>query len=165
MKTALIPYPLSLIPYPLSLIPLLSGCSLFTSGWDTRTAAEARSTTTWGADGNLLIDEATTHNRRVFTAESTEGGTVLAAFDSEGNPTSIEGASQILWQKSEPKDVMQAYTQLAIQNARVAERMFGAIEKLTEMVAPIVAQRTARPPPSTQPTVIDRILDRVAPGP
>lgn len=121
------------------------GCSFLTPGLDTRMAAAAVNRTSWDMDSNLLIDEDTTHNRRVLMIE---GDDIDASFDQEGNIYTVKGATQVLWQKSEPRDVMEAYTQLAVQNARVAERMFGAIEKLTGLIAPLLLDSG---PTGTQP--------------
>lgn len=125
---------------------LVFGCSLLNPGGDTRTAAEARSLTTWDSESNLSLEESTTHNRRVVMAESADG-TIEAEYYADGAPKRITGATQLLSQWSEPKDVMGVYTQLAERNAQVAAEIMGTLRS----VLPLVIQRPAQEPSTTQP--------------
>lgn len=118
-----------------------SGCSLLNPGGDTRTAAEARSMTTWDSESNLTLEESTTHNRRVVMAESAEG-TIEAEYYADGTPKRVSGATQLLSQWSEPKDVMGAYTQLAERNAQVAAEIMGTLRS----VLPLIIQRPPQAP-------------------
>lgn len=106
-------------------------------------AAEANSDTVWDKESNLRLRESTTHNRRIV---ATEGDDVRITYYPDGTPYAIDGATMALSQVSEPKDVMQAYMALAIENAKVAARIMDTLEH----VLPLVIDRyapAAGPPP------------------
>ena len=126
-----------------------AGCSFLFPGMDTRMAAQAKNETTWDQQSNLRIWEDTTHNRKVLAAE---GEDLQIEFGENGDAKSIGGGTHILWQWSEPRDVTQAYMQLAVQNAIVADRMMGTLENLTATLLPMLTNRRGTSPPSTQPT-------------
>jgi hypothetical protein len=113
-------------------------------------AAQAKNQTTWDERSNLKIWEDTTHNRKVLAAE---GESLQVEFDEDGDAKSLTGGTQVLWQWSEPRDVTQAYMQLAVQNAVVADRMMGTLENLTETLLPVLTARRdgEQPAPTTQP--------------
>jgi len=135
----------------------LWGCSFLTPGLDTRVAAEARSETIWDAEDNLTLSEATTHNREVIAAE----GDNVTVTMVDGQATNISGGTHILWQKSEPKDVMSAYIALAQKNAEVAERMFGAIERLTGLLAPAVGNSGGGEANNGGGELRDKLMDEI----
>lgn len=115
------------------------GCSLLTPGLDTRVAAEANSDTVWDKESNLRLRESTTHNRRIVAAE---GDDVNITYYPDGTPYAIDGATMALSQMSEPRDVMQAYMALAVENAKVAARIMDTLER----VLPLVIDRYAPAP-------------------
>lgn len=124
---------------------LLPGCSLLSPGLDTRMAAQATNRVTWE---NFDRRDNTTHAGELAVAE----GEDVALIMEDGQMTGLSGATHVLWQKHDPEQVLQAYTKLAEANARVAERMFGAIEKLTEVLAPLIAASAPLPAPVEPPS-------------
>lgn len=137
----------------LCLLPLLAGCSFLAPGLDTRVAAEATSDTQYTADGGLNIKKSTTHNQRTVVAE---GKNVTVEYYDDGSPRRIEGATNVLTECSEPKDVMTAYMQLAIENAKVAARMMETLDRLIPIaiahLAPVEPTANGQPA-GTRPTI------------
>jgi hypothetical protein len=117
-----------------------TGCSLLTPGLDTRVAAESRSTTSWDMDSNLQIDESTTHNKKTVAAE---GENVTAEYYDTGVPKKITGATQILSQVSEPRDVMEAYMKLAGLNLEMGRDLVGMIKSIAPRLMASVDLHTA----------------------
>lgn len=111
-----------------------SGCSFLSPGWDTRTATEARSVTTWDGDNNLALREDTTHNREVIAAE----GEGVSVEMEQGEATRITGGTHVLWQKSRPKDVGEAYMHLADRNA---EAWSATMRTITQLLNDLYAAR------------------------
>jgi len=128
------------IPLLLMMTPLVGGCSFFTPGLDARTATEARSETSWDQNSNLRLSENTTHNRRVVMAESGEG-TVEADYYDSGVPKSVKGASQLLSQVSEPKDITSLMMQRDIANLQALAELTATVKQLAAIAAPLVQQQ------------------------
>lgn len=136
----------------LFLLPLLLGSSCLTPGLDARIAAQAKSRTLWTAQDDLSIEEDTTHNRELIAAE---GEGVTLTMDGNGHATGVTGGTHVLWQRSEPKDVMTAYMQLAIENAKVAARMMETLDRLLPVALAHIAPLPpgAAVPAATRPAV------------
>ena len=130
------------IPLLLMMAPLAGagGCSFFTPGLDARTATEARSETSWDQNSNLRLSENTTHNRRVVMAESGEG-TVAAEYYDSGVPKSVQGASQLLSQVSEPHDVTALMVQRDLANLQAFAELTATVKQLAAIAAPLVQQQ------------------------
>ena len=130
------------IPLLLMAAPLVGagGCSFFTPGLDARTATEARSETSWDQNSNLRLSENTTHNRRVVMAESGEG-TVAAEYYDSGVPKSVQGASQLLSQVSEPHDVTALMVQRDLANLQAFAELTATVKQLAAIAAPLVQQQ------------------------
>lgn len=128
------------IPLLLMMAPLVGGCSFFTPGLDARTATEARSETSWDQNSNLRLSENTTHNRRVVMAESAEGLVDAEYYDS-GIPKSVKGASQLLSQVSEPKDITSLMMQRDIANLQAFAELTATVKQLAAIAAPLVQQQ------------------------
>jgi hypothetical protein len=128
------------VPLLLMMAPLVGGCSFFTPGLDARTATEARSETSWDQNSNLRLSENTTHNRRVVMAESAEG-TVAAEYYDSGVPKSVQGASQLLSQVSEPHDVTALMMQRDLANLQAFAELTATVKQLAAIAAPLVQQQ------------------------
>lgn len=143
-----------LLPLLLALA-LAPGCSLVNPGGDTRTASESRSVTTWDGQDNLSLTEDSTHNRRVAAIE---GENVTVEYYPDGTPKSVSGATHMLTQCSEPRDVMQGYMHLANRNAEVAG---GLIDLANSLLPAVLARNNAgRPQMSNQ---LQGLLQRMDP--
>jgi hypothetical protein len=111
-----------------------SGCSFLSPGADVRQASEAHAKTAWNADDSLILEEDTTHNRRVVAAEAERPEGLTMEYYPDGTPKRVEGATHHLSQCSEPKDAMAAYTRLAEKNAEVAGKLLETIQTLVPIL-------------------------------
>ena len=125
---------------------LLPGCSFLMPGLSTRSAMESRVDTTWD-DTSLRIAENTTSTTDTLTAE---GENVEITWDAKtGKPLSVSGATHVLRQTRDPSAAGNAFSKLAVDNAKVAGQMMQTISSIASAVLPLVAKPT--PSPTTQP--------------
>ena len=110
-----------------ALLDLVLGCSYLMPGTDVRQAMESKNSMVWDANGTATIKDETTHSGQTLLAE---GDDMSVTPGIEGGAPTIDGATNLFWRRSKPKEAGEAYMHLATQNARVTEAMIGTIRDL-----------------------------------
>lgn len=136
------------------LLMLVPSCSALTPGLDMRQGLETNQLTSYDKDSAFLSRESTTSSRRNVVAEGTG---VKADFYPDGTPKTVDKATNLMTQASDPRD---AATVLAHRDELNAQLALEGIRAARDFAALATAQRALAAPAITG-TV--ELLNRLTP--